>query len=411
MHDIDDAEDEYARASAIDERAAALAQDADLGWVTAVLTVQRDLVLEQWLDRASVQPFHAGHREHAVADHIPHLLDALIEYLRRGAGSQVDPGSPFEDEAVYSAARAHAQFRLEQGLEAVDVVIEFRLLRHEILGALRRELPDGVPTGDVIAAELLINDALDGAISVGLVALTHLIETVREDFLATTIHDVRQPLTLIKGAAQLARRTLQRAPSNLDLVIGELERIDAESTRMAAMLGELIDASRIALQQLDLRPERVDLAELLSVVVSRLGPDVADRVVIGDGLEFDATGQWDRERLERVIRNLLSNAVKYSPAASSIEVTIGGAGGMVEFSIRDYGIGVAAEELPRLFERYRRARGAVDRGIEGVGLGLYLTRGIVQAHGGRIWADSAGPGSGTTFHVILPRVIDDGEEP
>jgi signal transduction histidine kinase len=179
---------------------------------------------------------------------------------------------------------------------------------------------------------------------------------------------------------------------------------------MAAMLGELIDASRIALQQLDLRPERVDLAELLLLVVSRLGPDVEERVVIGHNPDIDATGAWDPERLERVVRNLLSNAVKYSPAGTPIDVAIRVSGEMVEFSVRDYGIGVAADELPRLFERYRRTRGALDRGIEGVGLGLYLTRGIVQAHGGRIWADSAGPGAGTTFHVVLPRAIDDSEE-
>jgi signal transduction histidine kinase len=111
-----------------------------------------------------------------------------------------------------------------------------------------------------------------------------------------------------------------------------------------------------------------------------------------------------------VVRNLLSNAVKYSPAETPIEVTISAPGAMVEFSVRDYGIGVAADELPRLFERYRRARGAVAHGIEGVGLGLYLTQGIVQAHGGRIWAESAGPGAGTTFHVILPRAAGDGKE-
>jgi len=388
----------------IDRRVTAHVVDSDLGWVTEALSRQRDRILSRWLDLAAEQSFHAGHREHAVADHIPLLLDGLIEFLRRGAPRHETSGAPLDDVVVLDAARAHAGARLEQGLQPVDVVVEFRLLRQEILGALRVELPDGVPTGDVIAALLLVNDTLDGAIALALRALADLVESVREDFLATTIHEVRQPLTLIKGAAQVAARLLGRPGSDVERILVELRRVDAEATRMATLLSQLVDASRIALDHLTLRIVPTDLTSLVGEVSDELGADTAARVRLTLDPGAGPTGHWDPDRLRQVLRNILGNAVKYSPAGTPIDVAIlPREEDMIELRVQDHGIGLAPEELPRLFQRYARTERAVASGVEGLGLGLYLCRGIVQAHGGRIWATSPGPGQGTTFHTILPR--------
>ena len=173
------------------------AADADLGWVADALMASRDRLLDRWLEATAGQAFHAGRREHAVADHIPALFDGLTALLRRSASRFVNPDAPLDDAAVLAAAREHAAARVRQGLTSPDIVVEFRLLRQEIWHALRLRLPDKVPTTDVIAAELVVNDALDGAVTMGLTALVERVEEVREELLATTIHEVRQPLACL----------------------------------------------------------------------------------------------------------------------------------------------------------------------------------------------------------------------
>lgn len=389
--------------SVVDTRVESLADGGDLTWVTVILEAQRDGVLTRWLDVATDLPFHAGHREHAVADHIPHLYDALVAFLRRSAPREQHTGPPLEDPAILDAARQHARVRSEQGLQPVDVVVEFRLLRQEMLAVVRESLPDGVPTGDALAANLLINDALDGAISIGLGSISDLIETVREDFLATTIHDVRQPLTLIKGIAQLSVRMLAREDVDIARVREELGRISAHVDHMTTMMGMLTDASRIALNHLELHHEPLDLARVIDDAIARFDATTAARFTVSADPGTDTHGEWDPMRISQVVGNLFSNAVKYSSPDSAVNVHLHGDAAQLEFSVRDHGIGVRPEEMSRLFQRYRRTTGAVDGNIEGLGLGLFLCRGIVVAMGGRIWAESAGEGLGTTFHVVLPR--------
>lgn len=386
----------------VETRVEQLARDTDLTWVAAALTLDRDKILEHWLEMTADQPFHANRREHAVADHIPRLFDALVAFLRASAPRWIDPRAPLDDPDVLAAARDHAAMRSEQGLSPADVVVEFRLLRQEIWYALRRQIPDSIPTSDVIGAEMLVNDALDGAITVGQIAIAEQIEAVREDFFATTVHDVRQPITVIKGAAQLGLRVLAREQPNLQLVAGELRRIETSVDHMAEQLQMLIDASRVALGRLDLTPEPVDLAALVQGALARLSGESTERVTITVA-GADTTGTWDKTRLERVLDNLLSNAVKYSPEGSPIAVALRDEGAQVALSVQDQGIGIAADDLPRLFRRYQRARSAGEHGIDGLGLGLYLCRGIVEAHGGSIRAESLGPGRGTSVHILLPR--------
>jgi signal transduction histidine kinase len=387
----------------VETRVEHFTRETDLGWVADLLQKRRDEILDRWLRATAKQPFHHGRPERAVADHIPRLFDALVELLKRAAPRSVDPEAPLDDPQVLEAAQEHARVRVAEGLQPADVVVEFRLLRQEIGRTLRFHLADEVPTSDVSAGALLVNDALDGAISVGLSALTRYVEEAREDFLATTIHEVRQPMTTIKGCIQLAVRELSRPEPDAERVTDALRRADAATNRMTAVLATLIDVSRLILSRLELHRTPVDLVEVLHRVIGGLDPEDGGRVRLDVPSGFDATGQWESTALERVIGNLLSNAVKYSPAERPIDVAVRGDAETVQLSVRDRGIGLAADELPRLFRRYGRTHAATDRGIAGLGLGLYLSRGIVEAHGGRIWAESPGPGRGTTMHVFLPR--------
>lgn len=371
--------------------------------VADVLAAQRDQILRTWLDATALQSFHAGRRQGVVADHIPRLFDAVVALLKLAEYPAVRQVPPLNDPAVLAAAQDHARARFEQGLQPADIVTEFRLLRQEIGRALWANLGDSAPTSDVVGAELIVHDALDGAITLALHALTTHIEEVREDFLATTIHDTRQPLSGIKGWHQLIARALDRPDLDRERLREHLRRASAEVDRMDDLLSTLAEVSRLALGRLTLRVISVDLSALIRDAVDRLPPDVSQRIRLRLPTPNAARGDWDPLMLDRVIANLLSNAIKYSPQDSPVEVAIEVESDQLHVTVRDFGIGLDSDDLAWLFRRYGRARGASRQGIQGLGLGLYLSHGIVDAHGGRLWAESAGLGHGTTMHLQLPR--------
>jgi signal transduction histidine kinase len=222
--------------------------------------------------------------------------------------------------------------------------------------------------------------------------------------LATIVHDLRQPIATIKGHHQLALWQLARAEPDDGRAADLLRRAEAETDRLGRLVDELSDTSRVALGRLTLRAHERDLVELLHDAVERLDPFTVSRVrVERQPADLNARVEVDAELLDRVVSNLLSNALKYSPPESPIDLAVWADGDALHLAIRDHGIGLAPDEVNSLFQRYSRAHGAVERGVEGIGLGLYLSRRIIEAHGGRMWAESDGRGRGATIHVLLPR--------
>jgi signal transduction histidine kinase len=387
------------------------AQGGNFAWVAAALAQRRDQIVERWLDATTTQPFHKGRRERAVADHIPVLLDALIGMLNSTAPSWIAARAPLEDVGILAAAQSHARMRAEQGLSPADVVVEFRLLRQEIWRALRTSLPEEAPTGDVVAAEMLINDALDSAITQGLAALTDYVQQLREEFLATTVHDVRQPLTVISAEAQMLVKLLnQPAPPEAGRLSTRAERINAAARRMMKMLDVLTDMSRIALGSLDLQLREANLVDIVNIALSQCPTEDAARVEVKVRQGADPTGLWDPTHMAQVVENLIGNAFKYSAANTPVYIELDADEDTARFTVRDRGIGVPAEDLKHIFSRYRRASNALERGIEGSGLGLYMCKGIVEAHGGQIHAESTVYGDGTRITVILPRHVNQERE-
>lgn len=231
------------------------------------------------------------------------------------------------------------------------------------------------------------------------------LEELREEFLATTVHDVQQPITAIKGNVQLAIRQLGQPQADLNKVAAVLRRVDDQTNRMSALLGTLSDASRLTLGRLVPRVVDTDLGAILRGHLSRLEPAAADRVQVEASADADLGGQWDPELLERVVANLVSNALKFSPPDQAIHARFVSSSDSVKLSLIDHGIGISEDELTLLFSRYGRAHGAVAAGVQGHGLGLYLSKGIVEAHGGQIWAESPGPGSGASMVMVLPKLM------
>jgi signal transduction histidine kinase len=228
----------------------------------------------------------------------------------------------------------------------------------------------------------------------------------RDEFLSIASHELRTPLTGLKGVAQLLIREEERGQLTPDKLRRFLPVIVDSSNRLGELTDDLLDVSRLRTGHLDLRTERVDLASIVRRVVEQHEHLLTGRHPLSLELEQSCHVVADVARLEQVFANLLVNAVKYSPDGGAIKVylvTDGDPdGAVVHLRVQDAGIGLPAGTEERVFEPFGRAPNATLRQIPGMGLGLHIARGIVERHGGRIWAESLGEGQGTTLHIVLP---------
>lgn len=226
--------------------------------------------------------------------------------------------------------------------------------------------------------------------------------TARDEFMSTVSHDLKSPLTFIKGMASLRRRkvipTEQTSP-----LLDALEQIEASAGRMAGQLDEIVDASRLSAgRSIELRRQRLDLVALARKAVAQ-HQQTTDRHALYVATELaDLFGMWDGVRLGRVLDNLLDNAVKFSPRGGTVEIGVGVSadGGTAVLSVSDHGEGIPATDLPHIFERFRRGRNVEGR-IPGTGIGLAGVQSIVELHQGTIGVTSE-IGAGTTFTIRLP---------
>jgi signal transduction histidine kinase len=167
------------------------------------------------------------------------------------------------------------------------------------------------------------------------------------------------------------------------------------------MITEMLDLDRMESGKMETKRERVDLSAAARETAERMSAN-APRHHVALEVEAGVPPIWaDRDRVTQVITNLISNAIKYSPDGGTVTVGVGTEAGMAHFWVRDQGIGIPADSLEAVFDRYSRLATVKTRTIEGTGLGLPIVRQICQAHGGRAWAEST-LGSGSTFHVSLP---------
>ncbi|HEX9436381.1 MAG TPA: ATP-binding protein [Candidatus Limnocylindria bacterium] len=234
-------------------------------------------------------------------------------------------------------------------------------------------------------------------------------EREKEDFLSIVTHELKTPLTPLKSVAQLMRmrmRKAQRGERELDLdgLDKGLATIERQVDRMDRLVTDLLEVSRIGRGRFEMRPAPFDLARLAREVIQRWTESTAEegrhRFAVDAPQALPMTG--DQQRVEQVLMNLVGNAVKYSPRGGLVSLRIECPDGEARVSVSDEGIGIPAEEIPRLgrepFVRGRRAQG-----YAGVGIGLYLSRLIAEGHGGRVELRSEGDDRGTTAILILPR--------
>lgn len=226
---------------------------------------------------------------------------------------------------------------------------------------------------------------------------------VREEFISVASHELRTPLTPLALQAAAMQRIVSNDVPEGPVRAGLLSRVVVcarQVERMTRLLANLLDVTRLRANRLDLQLEPLDLRELVLEVATRFQEELLPR---GRSLEVVAPeplpGRWDRTRLDQVLTNLVSNAVRYGEAAP-IVVTARATAAGIHVSVRDGGRGIPPEDVGRLFERFERATNSSANG--GLGLGLYIVRRVVEAHGGRIAVETA-LGAGSTFTVELPR--------
>jgi PAS domain S-box-containing protein len=338
------------------------------------------------------------------------MTDALWVYDETGEVQEVNGaalslfGLGSRTEAVEHGSLVEMSLRYPDGKRIPQSDYpQARALRGEVVPdylAIGRHLITGHDVDLSIAAAPIESNGVVGAVLVmrDISAIQEL-DRKKDEFLSVASHELRTPLTTIKGYAQLLEQTVDECTSAerqtyLGAVLGEIER-------MMGLISELLDVSRIETKRLHIHPQPVPWREFLERRAEafrvqnpgreiRFSPRIDSEVLL-----------VDLDRMRQVIDNLLSNAVKYSPDGSAIDVESVVEDGEMRTIVIDHGIGIPQDEIPRLFDRFHRARNVSSRYYGGLGLGLYIAHAIVEAHGGAITVEST-EGSGSRFVLKLP---------
>ncbi len=243
------------------------------------------------------------------------------------------------------------------------------------------------------------------------------LDQLKSQFLSIASHELKTPITAMSGFVQIAVRRIKRRlgagrpteeswKKEEETLLEQLEVVQRQTSKLARLVDELLDVSRIESGRLELRVADVDLPELVAEVMRHYQLMAAKhelRLAYDPDAKLDVRG--DRDHLEQVLNNLIGNAMKYSPDGGAVDVGVARSGDQeVEFTVADHGMGIRPAELARVFGLFYRSPDRLARDVGGMGLGLFITKEIVDRHNGRIWADSD-VGKGTTFHVALPASV------
>jgi two-component system phosphate regulon sensor histidine kinase PhoR len=331
--------------------------------------------------------------------------DKMTAILSNMADGILVVGGAGEVTMINRAAERIFQFSADKklGHTFIEVVHD-----HEIDGILQKSLKTGEQQMGVV--EIEPGRQLLGVVATPIVGtrgcvvllqdLTEMrrLEKVRRDFIANISHELRTPTASLRVLAE----TLQEGAIDDPIVAkGFLDKINVETDRLAQMVSELSDLSRIESGEVSLKKEPIDIGEVVALVVERLKPQ-ADRAGLSLAVDIPSglpRALADKERVEQVLVNLLHNAVKFTHSGGRIICVAKIEGDNMLISVMDTGVGIPVDDLPRIFERFYKADKARAGG--GTGLGLAIAKHIVESHSGKIWAESI-EGKGSTFTFTLP---------
>jgi signal transduction histidine kinase/DNA-binding response OmpR family regulator len=289
-------------------------------------------------------------------------------------------------------------------LEAASALVVPLLTNENVLGtitALRRNGNAFTPDDQ----ELLTMFASQASIAVTNAILyerTKELDRMKSDFVAVVSHEVRTPLTSIKGSLELLgdERFHVLPPPQKEL----LSICQANTERLINLINDILDFSKLESSKLSLNFESVEVGRIVPEAVDHIKNLAAMKGITID-IHMEGTAgviEADPMRVAQVITNLLGNAIKFSPENGKIEIWARGAEGEVTVAIKDFGKGISQRDLSRLFQRFAQLDSTTTRKAGGTGLGLVISKGIVEQHGGKIWVESV-QGKGSTFSFSIPR--------
>jgi len=334
----------------------------------------------------------------------------INQEAKRILGVTVKPGE------VFPIGKTGIETRMPDGrkFDAHEPTMARALSRGErtIAEEMRLVFPDGHSTLVVINSTPLFNARGEVTSVVSTIMdLTPLEETERErgEFLGMVSHELKTPLTAIKGSAATALGS--KRPLNPDETKELFSIIDEQADRLRDLVDNLLDMSRIESGTLSVYPEPVELSAVIKEALGQFTHSAPGRdvQVQTDGLQAWVTA--DKRRIVQVFTNLLTNAAKFSPDGSPIAITATQDGQAVEIAVRDVGRGIPPSKIGNLFRKFSQVHSDAKGNLGGTGLGLAICKGIVEAHGGRIWARSEGEGKGSSFSFTLPLAAAQGKTP
>ena len=342
-----------------------------------------------------------GAVQRVAAAHVAPDKEAQIRELlapraaARGDESERDPHENRGRGRLLDAARV----RLFRDIESVMVVpLESG---ERVLGTITfiRARSGAYGPEDLDFAHDLARRAASAIVNARLFLQAQEANRLKDEFLATLSHELRTPLNAILGWAHLLRSG-RLEPDKTEHAIETIER---NARIQSQLIGDILDFSRITMGKVQLRVDRVPIGEAIEAAVEAARPAAeAKGVRIETEIDPSAAVFGDAERIQQIVGNLLSNAIKFSDRGGRVRIEAARTERVVRIAVRDHGLGMPAEFLPNVFDRFRQADGSSTRARGGLGLGLAIARHLVQLHGGSVEAASDGEGRGATFTVVLP---------
>ena len=341
-----------------------------------------------------------------VVDAVTRTFASVNKEAERILGMSPQPGSTlvrYHEVAIYRRMDGKQYESHERPLaRALD--------RGEVVRAeeILLNLPNGRTMNILVNATPIYSD--DGSIVSAIAVLQDMtpleeMERLRNEFLAMVSHELRTPLTMIKGCTSTVLDSSSRV--SISEFLQYFRMIDDQSDRLRDLVNNLLDMTQIEAGMFSVSPEPTDVESLVDEARTsfiRRGVRNAVEVEIAPGLPLI---EADRQRISQVLNNLLSNASKYSPADSIIEISVSLDEFFVAFSVKDEGEGIPADQMSNLFRKFSRIDDTSrEEHVAGEGLGLAICKGVVEAHGGRIWAESGGEEHGTRITFTVPKAVD-----
>ena len=306
------------------------------------------------------------------------LVRDVSSWPDAGESLRATIGNPTENDRLIDALRA--------GTSVDEAEVELRAGERRVLSLAASVLRS--PKGELQGGVIVFRD----------ITGQRDLERLREDIFTMAWHDMQTPITVIRGHAELLLRRLSSGDRDPNAAKAAASAIVKHADRLAELLTTLFDVSCLEAGLLSISQWPTDLGAVVRDVMDGIRSTARHDIEVR--ADQTIVGEWDERRIRQVLMNLVSNALKYSPEGSTVRVSVAADEHHATVSVRDDGIGLTSAELAQVFRRGYRAESA--RRVTGRGLGLYFGRGIVAAHGGRMWAESAGHGHGSAFYFSLP---------